>query len=71
MKNLRLIAVFLLASTGILLACYAFKWTYSSETQTLRTGHKIVVEIRTNRFTGERQSRSGNDDWEDGVPVYD
>ncbi len=71
MKHLRLIAVFLLVSTGILLACYAFKWTHSSETQTLRTGHEIVVEIRTNRFTGARQSRVGNADWEDGVPIYD
>lgn len=71
MKHARLISIFLLVSAGTLLACYAFKWTYSSETQTLRTGHKIVVEIRTNRFTGARQSRVGDSDWEDGVPIYD
>jgi hypothetical protein len=71
MKHVRLIAVFLLASTCILFACYAFKWTYSFETQTLKSGKEVVIQIRTNRFTGERQSRTDNAEWEDGVPVYD
>lgn len=71
MKQLRLVAIFVLFSGNILLIGQAFKWTYTTETQTLRSGKEVVIQIRTNRFTGERQSRSGTDGWEDGVPVYD
>ncbi|RYG38339.1 hypothetical protein EON81_03895 [bacterium] len=46
------------------------RWTYEVEYQSTKSGHRRTVRIRTDRFTGEEQSDSG-DGWSDGRVIID